>query len=187
MATAYQPYRISADQFLAMEFGPDEKVELDNGIVRMMAGGTSRHAHIQGNISSFLRVSLRSTGCTPFNSDMAARTHDYSVRYPDITVYCGNPTAPEKDKAKAFTDPRVVIEVLSPSTSQHDQREKLAEYRDLASVDTILFVDPDAERIRVIQRTGPENWTDNWLASGSDVELPSLDVTLPHSEIFARD
>ena len=46
MATQYETYRISADQFLAMEFGAEDKVELDNGVIRMMAGGTSRHAMI---------------------------------------------------------------------------------------------------------------------------------------------
>ena len=187
MATAFETYYISAEQFLAMEFGPEEKVELDNGIIRMMSGGTVRHATVQGNIFAALKTRLRGTGCRPFNSDMAVRTHDLSVRYPDVSVYCGDQSSPERDKEKAFTDPRIVIEVLSPSTSLHDQRMKLGEYQDIPSVDTVLFVDPDEERVRVVQRTSVDGWVDSWLSQGSAVELPSLSLTLAHDEIFARD
>jgi len=187
MATQPEPYLISADQFLAMEFGPEEKVELDNGVIRMMGGGTAAHARIQANLVAALRTKLKGSGCRPYGSDMAARTHDMSVRYPDVSVYCGDANSPDRDKDTAFTDPRVVVEVLSPSTSAHDQRVKLAEYHDLPSVDTILFVDPDAERVRVVQRTSAEGWSDNWLATGSEILLPALSVTLSHDDIFARD
>ena len=187
MATQLETYRISADQFLAMDFGPDEKVELDNGAIRMMAGGTRANARVQGNLFLALGTRLKGTGCRPYGPDAATRAHDFSVRYPDITVYCGNQSEPEFDNEKAFTDPRIVVEVLSPTTAFSDQRVKLAEYQDLASVDTIVFVDPDEERIRVVQRTGAKDWTDNWLPTGSDVRLPSLDLAIPHSEIFARD
>jgi Uma2 family endonuclease len=187
MATHPARYLISADQFLAMEFGPEEKVELDNGVIRMMGGGTAAHARVQANLVIALGAKLKGSGCRPYGSDMAARTHDMSVRYPDVTVYCGEANSADRDKDTAFTDPRVVIEVLSPSTSAHDQRVKLAEYRDLPSVDTILFVDPDAERVRVVQRTSAEGWSDNWLATGNSVALPSLSTTLSHDDIFARD
>jgi Uma2 family endonuclease len=187
MATSPAPYLISADQFLAMEFGPEEKVELDNGVIRMMGGGTAAHARVQANLVAALRTRLKGSGCRPYGSDMAVRTHDMSVRYPDVSVYCGEASRPERDMDTAFTDPRVVIEVLSPSTSAHDQRDKLGEYRDLQSVDTILFVDLDAERVRVVQRTSAEGWSDNWLATGSEIPFPALSVTLSHDDIFARD
>ena len=182
-----EPYLISADQFLAMEFGPDERVELDNGVIRMMGGGTAAHARIQANLVAELRDKLKGSGCRPYGSDMAVCTRDMSVRYPDVSVYCDVENSPERDREKAFTNPVVVIEVLSPSTSDHDQQVKLAEYHDLPSVDTILFVDPDAERVRVLQRTSAEGWSDNWLVTGSDVPLPSRGITLTHAEIFARD
>ncbi len=187
MATNPQIYLVSADQFLAMAFGPDEKVELDNGVIRMMAGGTARHAMVQGNIFAYLRTRLRGTGCSPYGADMALRTHDLSVRYPDVAVYCGDKQALENDKKLAFDDPVVVIEILSPTTASFDQQGKLIEYQALASVDTIVFVDPDGERVRIVQRTGSEGWIDNWMKRGDDVALPALDLVMPHLEIFARD
>lgn len=79
---------LTAEEFLDIDFG-ERKAELDNGVIRMMAGGTARHARVQLNILVSLARRLRGTGCTPYNSDMAARTRDYSIRYPDVTVYCG--------------------------------------------------------------------------------------------------
>ena len=149
---------LSAEEFLQIDFG-DCKAELDNGVIRMMAGGTARHARVQGNIYVSLANRLRGTGCTPYNSDMATQTHDRSIRYPDISVYCGRDGATDDDK-KAFDDPRVVFEVLSAGTARTDLRVKLDEYKALASVDTIVFVDIATERLRIVQRTGPSGWSD---------------------------
>lgn len=176
---------LTAEEFLDIDFG-ERKAELDNGVIRMMAGGTTRHARVQGNILLALGVRLRGTGCTPYNSDMAARTRDHSVRYPDVSVYCGR-NGPEHDNDKSAPDPRIVFEVLSAGTARTDLRTKLEEYRALSSIDTIVFVDIASERLRIVQRTGPANWSDDTYDVATDVALPSIDMTIPHDEIFARD
>jgi hypothetical protein len=66
-----------------------------------------------------------------------------------------------------------------------DQNTKLGEYRDLQAVQAIVFVDGDAERCRLVERTGPEAWSDRWLAQGEDLPLACLSATLTHSDIFA--
>lgn len=174
---------LTAEQFLLMDFGPDVKAELDNGVIRMMAGGTVTHATIQGNFMRYLGPILRGSGCRPQGSDAAVRTHSRSVRYPDVTVDCGS----ARSEDKTLANPRVIVEVLSPSTRQHDLSVKLEEYRRLTTVDTIVFVDPDAERLRVLQRTGPGAWADRSFAEPADLVLPSLGIVMPHAEIFADD
>lgn len=175
---------LTADEFLEIDFG-ERKAELDNGVIHMMAGGSARHARVAGNIFGVLAQRLRGTGCTPYNSDMATRTHDLSIRYPDVTVFCGR-DGPEDYEAKAFDDPRVLFEVMSGGTARTDLRIKLPEYKALPSVDTIVFVDIAAERLRVVQRTGPNGWSEVAHDGPADVALPSLDVTLAHADIFAR-
>ena len=107
------------------------------------------------------------------------------MRYPDVTVLCGDRSG--DSDAKAVNDPRAVVEILSPSTRAMDLGTKLTEYRAIASVTTILFVDPATETVRLIQRTGAAAWTDEDFASGADVPLADLGITLPHAEIFSRD
>ncbi|RZF64472.1 Uma2 family endonuclease [Sphingomonas populi] len=184
MATQPDYPLLTAEEFLDIDFG-ERKAELDNGVIRMMAGGTARHARVQFNLLLSLGGRLRGTGCTPYNSDMAARTRDRSVRYPDVSIYCGRDTAVDDD-AKAFDDPQVVFEVLSAGTARTDLRIKLEEYKELPSIDTIVFVDIATERLRVVQRTGPTSWTDIAYQEPADIHLPSVATDLTHAEIFAR-
>ena len=91
MATDPHYRLLTAEEFLRIDFGPEMKAELDNGVIRMMTGGTRAHARVQANLMTALGVALRGSGCRPYGSDMAVRTRDRSVRYPDITVDCGSP------------------------------------------------------------------------------------------------
>ena len=181
----YQP--ITVEQFLEIDFGTDRKFELIDGTIRMMTGGTPAHSRVASNILAYLHARLRGSGCRAYNSDMGVRIRDDELRYPDVSVYCGDPASREREMQRAFDDPVVIVEVLSPSTSRIDENDKLASYRTLPSVDTIVFVDPERELSRVVQRLGPTSWRDDLFAQPHDVVLPSLDVTLPHDEIFARD
>ena len=176
---------ITVEEFLEIEFPPDTKCELDNGVIRMMAGGTVRHAELQGNVFNLLRNKLRGSGCKPFGSDLGVKTSDMALRYPDVTVLCGDRS--NDGEAKAVDDPRMIVEVLSPSTRALDLGVKLQEYRAISTVMTVLLVDPTTETARLIERTGPAAWTDQDFAGGEDVSITDLGITLPHAEIFARD
>ena len=177
---------LTVEQFLKIRFAPEQRAELSNGVIRMMAGGKGVHGRIQRNILRFLGVALRGSGCSPYGSDTAVRTHDLSLRYPDVSVFCGRDT-PENDDLTEFDDPRTIVEILSPSTRDEDLRVKLPEYRAMPSVETILFVDPESGMMRLLQRSGPAAWKDAELAPGEDVPLPGLGLTMPNTEIFARD
>ncbi|MES3082880.1 Uma2 family endonuclease [Sphingomonas faeni] len=179
--------KITVDEFLAIDFGTDRKFELVDGAIRMMTGGTPAHSRVATNILVFLAGKLRGTGCRAYNSDMGVRVNDTDLRYPDVSVFCGNPATREREEQRVFNDPQVIFEVLSGSTAKVDQGAKLAEYRELLSVDTIVFADPENELTRVVQRLGPTTWRDDMFAQPHDVVLPSLNLTIPHTEIFARD
>ena len=184
----HQPFydRMTVDQFLAIDFGSDRKFELIDGLVYMMTGGTPAHSRIASNILIWLGAKLRGTGCRAYNANLGIRVDDLNCRYPDVSVFCGNPATPEREESLTFDDP-VVIFVLSPSTQGEDLGIKLLEYRSLTSIDTIVYVDPIKERARVLQRLGPTAWRDDMFAQPNDVDLPALGLVLPHAEIFARD
>ena len=179
--------KITVDEFLAIDFGSDRKFELVDGVIQMMTGGTPAHSRVASNILIYLGARLRGTGCRAYNSDMGVRVNDTDLRYPDVSVFCGNPATPERERERAFANPSVIVEVLSASTAKEDGGAKLSEYRQLGSVDTIVIVDPDNELTRVVQRLGPTSWRDDLFAQPHDVELPILDLVVPHAEIFARD
>lgn len=179
--------KITADEFLAMDFGTDKKFELEDGVIVMMTGGTEAHAWVQLNIGAWLRQRLRGTGCRPYNADMAVQISDTEIRYPDISIYCDQPRREELADRRTLSDPRVVIEVLSPSTTTLDQGTKLEEYKRIASIRTIAFVDPINEMCRTIERQSDIGWLDQIFSGSRGIVIPTLPLTIPHAEIFARD
>ncbi len=185
MATRVRSSFLTVDEFLRINFG-DLQAELDKGVIRMMAGGTARHARVQFNILRALGDKLRGTGCVPYGSDMGVRTREDSLRFPDASIFCGKEGG-AFDNVTAFDDPRAVFEVLSAGTARTDLGEKLPEYKALPSLDTVVFVDIETERVRVVQRTGPKGWSEQEHDEPVDIHLPALAITLTHAELFARD
>ena len=184
IASTQWPRLLEIEEFLQIDFGPDLKAELDEGVIRMMAGGTREHGRIQARLIAAFVQRLSGSGCFPYGSDNAVRTKDRSMRYPDITVDCGSMSDSALDLF--LTNPRVVIEILSPSTREYDLTVKRAEYRAIPSIDTIVFVDPDAKALIVHQRFDG-GWSETLPSDTIDLHLPSLDLVIPHTEIFARD
>ncbi len=178
---------ITVEQFLGIDFGSDRKFEVVDGMIGMMSGGTPAHARVSTNILIYLGQRLRGSGCRAYNSDSGVRLSDESMRCPDVTVFCGNPAAAEREKQRVFDDPVFIFEVLPAATAKVDEGPNLDGYRALPSVDTIVFVDPENELTRVVQRLGPTSWRDDPFAQPHDVALPSFKLTIPHIGIFARD
>lgn len=181
---------LTADEFLAIEWeDSDIKAELDNGVIRvirMMAGGSLSHSRVQGNVFAALFARLRGSGCRPHGPDMGIRTHDLSIRYPDVSVICG-PATPDDGLVKERSDPKLVVEVLSPTTRRSDEQNRLPEYQAMPALEAILYIDPDAESLRLLTRTDTRGWMDESVDQQADIAIPALGLTLPRSEIFLND
>lgn len=177
--------QMTVEEFLEAEL--QGRAELDDGVLYMMSGGSFRHARISANLITALTSKLRGSACVPVGPDFAVRTGPANLRLPDVSVYCDIPPSEEAERAKLLGDPRIVFEVLSSSTRKLDLEVKLPEYCALRGIDAIVFADPDSDRARVVQRTGPEAWSDQWLPTGAEVPLRALGISLTADEIFARD
>jgi Uma2 family endonuclease len=174
--------QMTVEEFLELPF--EGRAELEDGILYMMGGGSPLHAAITANIIVALGTKLRGSGCRPMSPDMVVRTGPASLRMPDASVYCRSDWSEVDAKTRLIGDPKVVFEVLSQSTSRYDQEVKLNEYRSLTGLEVVVFVDPEGRRVRLVERTGPEAWTDRWLDEGADVPLPSIGVNLSPADIF---
>ena len=113
------------DQFFAWQSRQTERYELVSGFpVRMMAGARNVHNDIVINILAELRARLRGSGCHPFNGDGSIETLPGQIRRPDAGADCGQ----RDPNAFQAALPRMVAEVLSPTTRDFDTFEKLTEY-----------------------------------------------------------
>ncbi|MGF1463955.1 MAG: Uma2 family endonuclease [Maricaulaceae bacterium] len=181
------PKLMTADEFLVWCLDQDDKWELVGGVpVRpsAMTGATQRHDQIVVNMIVCLGNRLRGQPCRPTTDDVAFKAVNGDVLRPDVTVECGG----DPDTSLASRDPRVVVEVLSPSTRQVDLIRKLEAYKAHPGLRHIVMIEPD--RIEVLIWSRPEADTPWALATLTDLDadlaFDALDIRVPLSEVYDR-
>ncbi|TAN47054.1 MAG: Uma2 family endonuclease [Methylococcaceae bacterium] len=117
----------------------DQRWEIIGGVAfNMCPAPSTRHQTVTGNFFSHLRVKLSGRRCRVFIAPTDVKFSDTDVVQPDVLVVC--------DPAKITPShvegaPDLVVEVLSPSTSAKDLREKKALYQRYG-VREYLVIDP---------------------------------------------
>ncbi|MFC1642998.1 Uma2 family endonuclease [Myxococcota bacterium] len=173
------------DEYLELERTASTKHEYVNGHVYAMAGGTPEHARLQGRVIHLLTVASQGRPCAPFSSALRVRIAETGrSTYPDVTVVCGRVrTAP--DDPEAVTNPRVIVEVLSPTTEADDRGDKWAHYQRLESLPEYVLVSQDTQRVEVFRREAAR-WTYETVGADGELVLPSLGVSLSLRELYAN-
>src|SRR5579863_2851325 len=146
MALERTPDMNIEEYFELEENSPDTRYEYLDGYVYMMSGGSANHAMISGNIYAALRSLLRGSPCRVYNSDMKVRVSEKRYFHPDVTVTCD---ARDRGTTDLIQSPRLVVEVLSPSTETRDRGRKLQSYLALPSVEAYLLVDSRTIRVEI--------------------------------------
>lgn len=140
--TAPPRKKMTADEFIAwaMEQPETEHYELDDGEIVPMAPERMLHSRAKSRIFLLLTEAVRNMGLRRevVCNGMAVQVDAGTTYEPDVLVHCGDPVP---DDATAITDPLIIVEVASPSTSRVDTGEKLAGYFSLPSVRHYLLVD----------------------------------------------
>lgn len=177
--------KITVREFLEFDF-VDRRVELDDGVIRVLSGGTVWHCTVQGNIIAALVPRVKGSGWRAYMSSLAIQTSDSSIRHPDITIHDERDRRYREDDL-AVDRPAVIFEIHSAGTARTNLNTKLDEYKAMPSVETIVLVDIAAERLRTVQRIAPQGWTDVSFQEPTDLSFPSIGIAIGHEEIFARD
>jgi len=175
---------LTADAFFEIDFGERIKAELEDGEIRPLVRGPLRRVEIAGYVLAFVGNALRRSGFRPYGSGFALRSAARSVRYPDLAIYASSPDHAENDQRFWLDDPLVALHVVS--TDRFARNRLIEEYRRLPSMTSIVLIDYETEQLRVVQRIGPAAWSDR-TSVGDNIALPSLNLTIPHAEIFATD
>jgi Uma2 family endonuclease len=138
-----KPLRMDADTFLAWSLEQDGRFELIAGRVVEAAAERASHNRVKFEACRTLKDGVRDAGlrCEVYTDGMAVRVDDATVYEPDATLRCGEPL---DDEAIEFSDPVVVVEVLSPSTRAIDVGAKLSDYFRLPSVRHYLILRTDS-------------------------------------------
>ena len=133
--------RMTSDEFIAwaMEQPETSHYELVAGEVLAMAPERAAHARVKARIWRRLEDAIEAGNlpCEALTDGMSVEVDEHTVYEPDALVRCGTLLPPNAVK---LSDPLIVVEVLSASTSTRDASINLDDYFRLPSVQHYLIV-----------------------------------------------
>jgi Uma2 family endonuclease len=198
MASVRKPESFyTEDEYLALERASQERREYLDGQIYLMAGESVAHGTICTNLTAEIAVQLKGTPCRAFSKDTKVRSGPipksrYSAEalysFPDLVVVCGAPQFLDEHR-DVLVNPRVIIEVLSPSTEAFDRGEKFLRYREhLDSLTDYVVVAQSTPMVEHFTRQSNGEWV--IAATVRDISetvvLDSIGCTLRLSEVYDR-
>ena len=182
--TLPRPLRMTADEFLAWAMEQEGRYELASGEVVAMAPERAAHARVKFGAARTLRDAVREHGlpCEVFTDGMAVRVDEGTVYEPDASLRCGTPLDGD---AVEFSDPVVVVEVLSPSTRARDAGAKLADYFRLPSVRHYLILRTDT-RSAIHHARGEDGVITTAIVTEGALRLDRPGIAISLGDVFAE-
>ncbi|RZJ08785.1 MAG: Uma2 family endonuclease [Rubrivivax sp.] len=173
--------KMTAAEYLAWEATQEVRHEFWRGEVFAMVGARRVHGLVALNLAAALKSHLKGTPCRAFIEGQKVQVAQDAIFYPDVFVTCN-----EDDLRTdvVFKQPKLVVEVLSDSTQAFDRSLKFAAYRQLASLEEYVLVDPDSRVVEVFRRNERGNFELLDQTGAAALELASVGLQLPMAELF---
>ena len=179
---ALENRRLSVEDYLNFELGARTRHEYIAGDIFAMADVSAAHNLIVGNVYSAFANRLHGGPCRTFFSDFKVRLKinmDDIFYYPDVMVACGR----EGLEKYFLRNPKVIIEVLSPSTEGTDRREKFIHYRRILTLEEYVLIGQDTPEVTIHRRS--TDWTPTVLTALEAVaEIQSIELSLPLAQVY---
>jgi Uma2 family endonuclease len=179
-------HRFTFEEYVRLEEDSSTKHEFVGGNVFAMSGGTPEHAAITANIGRLLGNALQHKPCRVFSPDLRVRVAATGLgTYPDVTVVCAKlELDPADPKQNTALNPKLIVEVLSPSTEDYDRGEKLRNYKQIPALQEVMLVAHDRHEVEIVRREEDGSWSRHIARAGETVRIASLDCELPVAEIY---
>ena len=188
------PHYCTVEEYLALSEATDEKIEYlgsfampHGGMAVAMAGASENHKIITTNVVGGLWSRLQGTGCRAYGPDAKVAVRGFpSYVHPDAMVICGPTQLDERDATgHTATNPRLIVEVLSPSSERYDRGEKFTRYMAAESLQEYVLAAQDEMRVDVVYRQPDGTWLMTpYVGPDAVVQLRSINVALPMAEIY---
>ena len=157
---ASKPRFMTLEEYLRAEEKSLFKNEYHDGIILKMAGAKLPHNRLASQTVTLFNnfVYDNDFDYIVSNSDTKIRIEDYNkVVYPDAVVICEKPDFFE-GREDTITNPRVIVEVLSEKTNNHDRTLKFDMYRTLPSFKEYVLVYEDRRHVTVWTKQNDGSW-----------------------------
>jgi Uma2 family endonuclease len=173
---------LSVDQYLEFEAQSEHRHEYIDGVVYAMSGASEKHETIKVNLLAAIHGHLRGGPCKAFGSDFKVRLQidrKDLFYYPDVMVACGR----EGVASHYLHYPKLIVEVLSPSTESIDRREKFLSYKQIGTVEEYVLVSQEAAQITIYRRA--DGWVPQMQTRPDEMAaFQSIGLSLPLTQIY---
>ncbi len=180
MSLPGEKFSLSVADYLAGERDGAVRHEYVSGQAYAMAGASARHNRVALNIAGRLNDHLAGDECEAFMADMKVRVAPDLFYYPDVVVTCDPPGGDPYFRA----EPRLVVEVLSPTTERTDRHEKLAAYKNCPAVQEYALVSQERMMVELHRRGGGEWRTEIFTKPEQECAFGSVGLTLRLADIY---
>ena len=185
MSSQAQTNWFTIDEYFALERASERRFEYREGEVVCMSGGTREHAAIARNILRHLANRIPKT-CEAYGSDLALYAPaGLTYRYPDASVVGGGARFRTINGLDALEHPVLIVEVLSPTSTDFDRGTKFEQYKSIPAFAEYLLVAQD--RVHVARRIKRDDgsWNETVFESLSAViHIDTAGIDLALSEIY---
>jgi len=184
MATQSLPY-VTPEQYLEFDRASEFNNEYLFGEIITIGGGTPWHARIIANAIRELGNRLSDGPCGVFSSSLrVALNPKTGYVYPDVTVVCGELEYVDGHE-DTITNPKLVVEVLSPTTRNHDLGDKARLYWKVPSLSDVIFVEQDRIGIEHWHRTSDGGWRSTDMEDPDGIlSIESLNSKIPVAQLY---
>ncbi len=174
-------------EYLELEEKSEFRSEYRNGEIVPMAGGTTNHNQISGNVYANLKFALKGQDYRVYISDVRLWIPpNRQYTYPDVMLIQGEPIYLENTTA-TVTNPRLVVEVLSKSTGNYDRGEKFDYYRSIPEFQEYILIDQSCYHVMQYVKTDKGQWLlTDYTQAEEIVKLESVDLSLSLNDIYDR-
>jgi len=178
------PSGFSPEEYLSLEYENTVRHEYRRGLVYAMAGGSDDHDELSLNLIELLRQKVRDGGCSVWSGNVKVNYTDTFFYYPDAFVTCD-----PRDKNDRYVKryPKLIAEVLSPTTEKFDRNEKFEDYRQLESLEEYVLIAQDrmwVECRRRVKDGSGERWETVVYGAGERVMLQSIELEVAIEELY---
>jgi Uma2 family endonuclease len=175
------------EEYLTLEETAEYKSEYRDGQIVPMAGGTTNHNKIAGNLYVNFRAALKEENYEVFIGDVRLWIPRYNIyTYPDVMIIEDKPVYEGKGTT-TVTNPSLIIEVLSSSTSSYDKGKKFRYYRSLPSLKEYILIDQYSFFVEQFSKTEDNKWLlTEYEQENSSLFFTIIDLKLSLADIYEK-
>ncbi|SRR5438034_169462 len=173
---------MTLDEFLRWDDGTETHYELIDGFPVARTPPAEEHRVLAIRLGSRIEAAL--SRVRPCNAQLSAGV----IRPDRLDTYFEADIAATREGnevgRQAIKVPFLIVEILSPSTERHDRRIKLPVYRQIATVQEILFIASDGFYAELHRRSGAQWITEILRSTDARLTLTSVDIEFALGELY---